>query len=187
MKDTRIEKMRRFYAQKGIDYAKHIKWLCSEGIAEQVAYEVSSAVYVELKHDSKRHMDPDSYPETMRKLFRKDLPEDFWIDRYTLERCKKIQSKIFDTQAAKNTAVQVATIDGEVKDLSGEVSSLSGVIDDIANERDDHMSDTLYWIGEGSLEHIGQIVKLIKVSMAYTIGASALLIIWLILWMQKVL
>ena len=102
-----IEKLKSielFLKKKGITLLKQLEWLKKANIPEDIAMETIVEVYSGLKKGSKEHLNKESYPKSMRHLMEKDLPEHFWIDRYTLQLCKEKMRNVLAERLAGNAS-----------------------------------------------------------------------------------
>lgn len=111
IKTTVISK---FLRKKGVDINKQILWLGKSGIPEDIAIEAIAEAYVHLKSGGKEHLNKENYPEGMQHLFEKDLPDDFWIDRYVLEVCKKKKADVVGKRMAESAAAKTEIMSHDI-------------------------------------------------------------------------
>jgi len=114
-----MKNMQSFYAKRNMDVHRHLQFLKGQGILDGVATECVIETYTKLKAGEKPHLDPKSYIPSEAEFFgrKKDkLPEKFWIERYTLQKCKERQLELAESLSASHASAKVSIMNHDIRD-----------------------------------------------------------------------
>lgn len=112
-----MDKIKRELEKKGVNVDKLILWLQmpKQGVIPQVAYSVIASTARKFKSKENPHLDPSNYTEPyQKKLADKAFAEHFWVDRYVLGQCRKLQA---DMIKGKDLEIDPINLMGKLEEL----------------------------------------------------------------------